>query len=225
MRMLGCLKILSLSLGLTVASNAAGGDVNYSLGSYTFEVPKENIPDLSPWGWLRSLAGLDQEVDSFVFEFAGSEVDSAVEGYSLADESKEQKLVGAVYLIDDKERAELSDPSKLSDIWHARNGFEDREVVLDEHSGFYFVYERRGYRGMFYVFSKPPEARLPGKREDFFVAVCSGSSTTELKHVSCSSKFLLDPDLMVDFSVPLGKLKLQPQVRAFLADTLSEWMQ
>lgn len=224
MKIIVCLKVLCLVACFSLASNAFGGEVIYKIGSYTFNVPKENVPDLSPWGWIKSVAGLDEDVDSFIFEFSGVEVQSDIKDYVAKKGPIDQKVIGAMYHTNDVERKRFFDTQKFSDIWYAKNGYERREVQFDKESGYYFVYEREGYRGLFYVFSKPPESELPSDKADFFIAICSGSSLTELKHVRCKSQLLFKPDLAVDFSVPLENLKVQSQVVAFLKERFSEWM-
>ena len=208
---------------VTLPQVALSAEVTYNVGSHTFVVPKNNIPDLSPWGWIKSVAGLDEDVDSFIFEFAGEDIQPYVKGYVPEKNSIDQKVIGAIYHVDSIERARFYDVKKYADIWYANHGYDAREVVRDQSSGYYLVYEKEGYRGTFYVFSKPPEGAIPGNKEDFLVASCSGSSVTELKHVGCSKQFLLDDDLMVDFSISLENLKSQGSVTSFLEEKFAEW--
>lgn len=219
------LKLLFFVFALSLAKNAVGDSVIYNVGEHKFEVPKSNVPNLSPWTWIKSIAGLDEDVSSFIFEFGGEEAGQYVNGYVAEEGSINQKVIGAVYPLNEKDRAQFFDISQYADLWYARNGYEEREIVLDKQSGYYFVFEQKGYRGMFYVFSKYPESTFPESLEEFFVAVCSGSSLKELKHVRCKSRFLPFEDIQVDFSIPLKNLKYYSDVKAFLDKQVSVWKQ
>ncbi|WKD50582.1 hypothetical protein [Microbulbifer spongiae] len=206
-----------------IPQKSFGSEVVYNIGAHKFSVPQKNIPDLSPWSWVKSIVGLDQNVDSFIFEFSGDEVKSHVGAYTRKNNSLDQKIIGAVYHVSQDEKERFDVPRKYSNLWYATNGYDSREVSFDERSGYYFVYEKKGYRGKFYVFSKPPEGELPESMDDFFVAICSGSSTTELRHVSCPKQFFIADDLLVDFSVSLGNLASLVNVVSFLRATFAEW--
>lgn len=200
-----------------------GSEVIYNIGAHKFSVPQKNIPDLSPWSWVKSVVGLDQDVDSFIFEFSGDEIKSHIGAYAPTRNSLDQKVIGAVYHVSQDEKNRFDAPEKYSNLWYANNGYDSREVSFDERSGYYFVYEKRGYRGKFYVFLKPPEGELPASMDDFFVAICSGSSTTELRHVSCSKQIFIADDLVVDFSISLENLVSLVNVVSFLRATFAEW--
>jgi hypothetical protein len=200
-----------------------GSEVIYNIGAYKFSVPQKNIPDLSPWSWVKSVVGLDQEVDSFIFEFSGDEIKSHVGAYTPTKNSLDQKVIGAVYHVSQDEKNRFDAPEKYSNLWYAIKGYGSREVLFDENSGYYFVFEKTGYRGLFYVFSRPPEGELPASIDDFFVAGCSGSSTSELRHVSCSKQIFIADDLVVDFSVSLENLVSLVNVVSFLRTTFAEW--
>jgi len=200
-----------------------GSEVIYSIDTHKFSVPQKNIPDISPWSWLKSLVGLDQDVESFIFEFSGDEIKSHVDAYTPTRNSLDQKIIGAIYHVSQNEKSRFYTPEKYSNLWYATKGYGSREVLFDENSGYYFVFEKKGYRGLFYVFSRPPEGELPASIDEFFVAGCSGSSTTELRHVSCSTQIFIAHDLVVDFSVSLENLASLVSVISFLKATFSEW--
>ncbi|WP_447894312.1 hypothetical protein [Vreelandella sp. GE22] len=199
-------------------------DVKYGVGPYVFELPKENSPKLSFLKWIESLSGIDKEVDSFLFYFDGEEIASIVDSYAVRVGSKKKDVTGAVYFINDVERERFYSSRELEDLWYAVNRFKDREVVFDEVSGYYFVYEKKGYRGLFYVLSQSPSGRLPDNKNDFFIASCYGSSSTEIRDVSCTHKFLLNPDIMVSFSFSIESIKAQSEIKSYLEDRLMSWI-
>ncbi|WP_300433126.1 hypothetical protein [uncultured Thalassolituus sp.] len=198
-----------------------GSEVTYNIGAHKFSLPQKNIPDLSPWSWVRSLVGLDQYVDSLVFEFSGDEINSHIGVSTPTRKSLDQEVTGAMYHVSQDEKDRFDFPGKYSNLWYATNGYGSREVLFDENSGYYFVFEKAGYRGLFYVFSRPPEGELPASMDDFFVAICSGSSITELRHVSCSKQVFIADDLVVDFSLSLRNLVSIEKVVVFLRTTFA----
>ena len=200
-----------------------GSEVFYKIDSHKFSVPQENIPDLSPWSWVKSVIGLEQDVESFIFEFSGDEVKSYASVYISKKNSIDQKIIGAVYHVNPDEKERFDEPEKYSNLWYATNSYASRKVMFDESSGYYLVYEKTDYRGKFYVFSRPPEGELPASMDDFFVAACSGSSTTELRHVICSKQFFIADDLVVDFSISLDNLASLVDVVSFLRTMFAEW--
>jgi hypothetical protein len=200
-----------------------GSDVIYKIGEHKFSIPKKNIADLSPFYWINSLAGLDQNVDSFIFEFSGDEIMQNISAYIPRINSIDKKIIGLVYRVNQVEKIRHYDTDEYANIWYAINGYENREVSFDERSGYYFVYEKKGYRGLFYIFSTPPEGVLPATKDDFFVASCSGSSLTELRHVSCSKHFFIADDLVVRFSVSLENLVSIENAVLFIKTKFAEW--
>jgi hypothetical protein len=217
-----CLKLFFLHF-LLLANNSMSDSVTYKVADRKFEVPKSNVPDLSPWVWIKSIVGLDEDVSSFIFEFSAKEAQQYVSGYVTRDGNIDQKIIGAVYPLNEKDSIQFLDVSQYENIWYAKNGYEKREVIFDKQSGYHFVFEQKDYRGMFYVFSKYPESTLPTDLDEFFVAVCSGSSLKELKHVRCSSKFIIFNDTQIDFSIPLKNLKFYNDIRMFLDKKISAW--
>mgnify|MGYP006207810813 CR=1 FL=1 len=82
-----------------------GSEVIYNIGAHKFSVPQKNIPDLSPWSWMKSIVGLDQDVDSFIFEFSGAEIKSHISEYTPTGNSIDQKVIGAVYHVSQEEKS------------------------------------------------------------------------------------------------------------------------
>lgn len=216
-------KYLVPALLCLFATMVLAAQVTYKIGHYGFQVPKENVVDLSPWHWIKSIGGLDKNTGSFMFQLSGSLVGAEVNEYMARIDNLDKPVVGALYLINEVERNRMNDPSSLADLWHARNGYEDREVVFDEESGYYFVFEKKGYRGIFQVFSKAPESDLPKEKQDFFVTSCSGLNSEEIHRATCNIKVLYKPDLMLSYSLSFKNLKAHHQVEALLRQTLSEW--
>lgn len=215
-----------LMLGCALLPNSSfGSEVIYNIGEHKFSIPKKNIADLSPFYWINSVVGLDQNVDSFIFEFSGDEINQYIGTYIPRINSINQKVIGGVYRVNRLEKSRYDDTERYANIWYANNGYEDREVSFDERSGYYFVYEKKGYRGLFYIFSMQPEGVIPATKDDFFVASCSGSSSTELRHVSCSKEFFIADDLLVRFSVSLENLAYLVSIVSFLKEKFSEWEQ
>jgi len=193
------------------SGTASGSEVVYNLDPYTFKVPKNNIPNLSSWVSLKSVVGLDEDVNSFSFEFsdAGAQLNSV------------EKILGAVYKITLEEYKNYFDSQRFSDLWYGENGYENKEVVFDEASGYYFIYESKSNKSRFYVFSKVPDLTLPAKKDDFFIAICSG--IVKLKRITCTSQFLYADDLLVDFSIPVQDLEDYSKSVDFIKNTLSKW--
>lgn len=218
-------RISALIAPFLFAPVVLSAQVSYNVGPHGFNVPEENSLNSSYWHGVKSLVGLDESVKNFMFHFPGATVKSTVDGYIAKIDSKDQKIIGAIYLIDSTERNRVQDPSNLADLWYARNGYEYREVYFDENSRYYFVYEKEGYRGMFHVFSQPPRFELPPNKKDFHIAVCSGSNLTEIRNTSCTVKFLYKPDLLVSFSLSFENLKNQKDVKSFIEKHLLTWMQ
>lgn len=212
--MLGC---------CSLPSNSFGSEVIYNIGEHKFSIPKKNIADLSPFYWINSVVGLDQNVDSFIFEFSGNEIKRNISAYIPRIKAIDNKIIGRVYLVNQVEKTRFYDTEIYANIWYANDGYENREVYFDERSGYYFVYEKKGYRGLFYIFSMQPDGVLPANKDDFFVAGCSGSSLTELQHVSCSKQFFIADDLVVSFSVSLENLVSLESIVSFLKGKFSEW--
>lgn len=221
---MGITKIVTLIVSCFFSAAALGGGVYYKIGPHEFKIPQENALDSTGWHWLRSMVGLDESVSSFMFSFTTDTMLSTMENHRTESVRNNSKIIGSVYLVNRVERERSNDLNKLTDLWYAREGYERREVIFDDASGYYFVFEREGYRGMFYVFSKPPESDIPSHKEEFYMAICSGSSVAEIKHASCKVRFFIEPDLQVNFSVPIEYLGKQERIKNYIKESLLEWL-
>ncbi|KNC66281.1 hypothetical protein AC626_17960 [Pseudoalteromonas rubra] len=86
------MKIITFLLLLSIFSVRVSAEpqVSYELGGLSMEVPTKELADVSPWLWLKSFAGLDVNVDGFIFELEPKNV----EGYKL--KHSQSKIVGSV---------------------------------------------------------------------------------------------------------------------------------
>ncbi|MDK1312958.1 hypothetical protein [Pseudoalteromonas ardens] len=216
------MKIITFLLLLSIFSVRVSAEpqVSYELGGLSMEVPTKELADVSPWLWLKSFAGLDVNVDGFIFELEPKNV----EGYKL--KHSQSKIVGSVSDFSGESHSKFSDSSDYEALWYAQLDFKDREIIKHEESGTYLVYTSKGYRGMFYVFSTYPDKdkELPSNKWDFLVAICSGSSVNEHKNVSCSRQLLVRDKLLVNYSFTLENLFLQVKLDSYIQGKLVSWM-
>lgn len=217
------LKVVSFIMSCFFSTFSLGGDIHYKVGPHGFKVPQENTLNSTGWRWLRSMIGLDESVGSFMFTI--DPILSEVDSNNSRTVRNVNKITGSVYLVNSVERERLNDFIKLADLWNARNGYERREVVFDEASGYYFIFEREGYRGIFYVFSQSPSSEMPPNKDEFYIAICSGSSITEIRHASCKIRLFIAPDLQVNFSIPFEHIGRQERVKACIKNSLLKWLE
>ncbi|MEL4427980.1 hypothetical protein AAEH84_19605 [Shewanella indica] len=202
------------------AKVSAESQVSYVLGGMSMEVPTKELADVSPWIWLKSFAGLDVNVDGFIFELDPKNV----EGYEF--KHSQSKIVGSVSDFSNENLTKFSDGYAYESLWYAQLDFKDREIIKHEESGLYLVYASKGYRGMFYVFSIFPDKdkKMPNNKWDFLVAICSGSSVSKHKNVSCSRQFLVQDKLLVSYSFSLGNLPLQEKLDSYVRHKVISWI-
>lgn len=216
------MKIVVFLLLLSIFSVrvSAESQVTYTLGGMSMEVPTKELVDVSPWLWLKSLAGLDVNADGFIFELDPKNV----EGYKL--KHSQSKIVGSVSDFSNESLLKFSESSDYEALWYAQLDFKDREIIKNEESGTYLVYASKGYRGMFYVFSTFPnkDQKLPNNKWDFLVAICSGSSVSEHKSVSCSRQLLVQDKLLVNYSFSLENLSLQKKLDFYIREKVISWI-
>jgi len=216
------MKIVVFLLLLTVfsAKVSAESQVSYVLSGMSMEVPTKELADVSPWLWLKSFAGLDVNVDGFIFELDPKDV----EGYEI--KHSQLKIVGSVSDFSNESLTRFSESSDYEALWYAQLDFKDREIIKHEESGAYLVYTSKGYRGMFYVFSTFPDKdkKIPNNKWDFLVAICSGSSVSEHKNVSCSRQVLVQGKLLVNYSFSLEDLPLQEKLDSYIRDKVNSWI-
>lgn len=197
----------------------AGSYVKYIVGEVPLIVPMEELANVSPWLWFKSFSGIDENVDGFIFELNPKEV----EGYN--PKHINSKIIGSVSDFSRDSLSKYSDSSEFSELWYGKLDYADREIIRHEESKTYFVFASKGYRGMFYVFSDKPDENkwLPSDKRDFLVAICSGSSVNELKNVTCSRQFLIQNNLLVNYSFSLDNLVNQKKLDLFILNKIISW--
>ena len=179
--------------------------ITYRVGEYTYDVPTKNVLSEGVLGTLKSMAGLDKEVNSFLFK-----TDSSV--------------LGGIYATTPNERVSYRSTDRFAPFWYARSRFSDREVVFHEDSGFYLGFDSVGYRGMFTVYRLYPDKNkaMPESRESVYVADCNGSSVSELKDVTCNRQVILN-DILVQYSIPFQDLPKILEVELDVINSILEW--
>ena len=179
--------------------------VAYSVGQYVYDVPSKNVASKGFLDVLRSLLGMDSEVDSFLFE-------------------TERSFSGGLYLTNEVERESYKSTDRFAQFWYAQSHYSDREIIFHENSGFYLGFDSVGYRGTFTVYKINPEVNkdLPKLRESVYVADCSGSSVSELKNVTCNRQLILD-DVLVHFSFHYEELSEVMEIESEVISSIIDW--
>lgn len=198
-------------------------EVQYKIGDEKFSIPSSYVANLSPWGWLKSISGLDEGVSSVLVEFPESKMKSNISGYIEGDSGIENTVSVEVTYYDELARKRFLDTSVFSDIWSAKKSNSNREVLYDDVSKLYFVFEKSGYRGLFTVFSVEPIGNLPVDREDFYVASCSSSSVSEIKHAGCNRRLLFRPNIMINIGFSFSNLRYIKEIEAYILNNLNVW--
>jgi len=198
-------------------------EVQYKIGEEKFSIPSSYVVNLSPWGWLKSISGLDEDVSSVLVEFPESEMKLKVSDYIEGNSGIENTVSVEVTYYDELARKRFLDTSVFSDIWNATKLNSDREVLHDDVSQLYFVFEKNGYRGLFDVFSVRPIGDLPVDREDFYVASCSSSSVSEIKHAGCNRRLLFRPNIMINIGFSFSNLRYIKDIEVYVLNNLNAW--
>ncbi|GEM77577.1 hypothetical protein [Vibrio sagamiensis] len=213
------MRLLKFSIIIFILSTSSlyvsASEIQYKIGGKNFSFPSSYIVDLSPWGWLKSIGGLDEEVNSVYLEFSSSEI-------KLRNLGIRRSIFVSVEYYADLAKKRYLDTSRWSSIWYAKNHDSDREVLFDDLSQFYFIFEKHGYRGLFDIFSVMPTGELPVNRDDFYVATCDSSSISEIKHSGCTRQLLID-DLMIEIGFPFHYLSHIQDIETFVISKLNAW--
>ncbi|WP_025820170.1 hypothetical protein [Shewanella marina] len=212
--------IILIMLNMFSMEVNAESKANYIVGSIPMKVPLTELVDISPWLWLKSFSGLDANVDGFIFELDPKCIDGETLKYP------QLKIVGSVSDFSNENLIKFSDSSDYETLWYAQLDFEDREIIKYEELEIYFVYASKGYRGMFYIFSSFPdkEKKLPHNKWDFLVAICSSSSVSEHKNVSCNRQILVQDKLLVNYSFSLENLPFQQKLDSYIRNKVISWI-
>ena len=200
----------------------SASEIQYKIGGKNFSFPSSYIVDLSPWGWLKSIYGLDEEVNSVFLEFSSSEIKLRNDVHIDDGLGIRRSIFVSVEYYADLAKKRYLDTSRWSSIWYAKNYDSDREVLFDDLSQFYFIFEKHGYRGLFDIFSVMPTGELPVNRDDFYVATCDSSSISEIKHSGCTRQLLID-DLMIEIGFPFHYLSHIQDIETFVISKLNAW--
>ena len=206
-----------------LTSDVDATEVHYKIGSESFNVPSSYVVDLSPWSWLKTVSGLDENVNSAFVEFPESEIKLKVSDYVEGSHGVENTVSVEIIYYDTLARKRFLDTSVFFDMWHAKNLNSNREVMHDDVSQFYFIFEKNGYRGLFDVYSIMPIGNLPADREEFYVASCSSSSVSEIKHAGCNRRMLFGSNIMINIGFSFSNLKNIKEIEKYVLSNLNKW--
>lgn len=203
----------------------ANDKVKYVIGDKRLEVPSSIIVDMSLWQWIKSQAGLDDDVEGFIFELESEVIKSFAPNYKILENAKKSNVVGSVSDFSSESKSNFWDSKEYHSLWYAKEDYYDREIIKHEPSKQYLVFSSIGYRGKFYVFSVYPnvDEEIPKNKWEFLVAICSGASLSELKNVTCNRQLLLKENLLVSYSFSFENLIVQPVLDKFIKQQVSSW--
>lgn len=218
-------KIFFTTVFLIMSNYAKASDIDYVIGKHRLKVPSQNVVDSSSFHWLKSIVGLDEDVSSFIFTFNTKYVERFIEGYNLNSECANGELSGSVADFSRESIEKFNSPEQYRALWEGTLDYDDREVIRDDVTGYYFVFASKGYRGMFYIFSEDPNTlkELPSSKWDFFIASCSGSSLKEFRNVTCNRQLLKYDDLLINYSFSLHNLKYKKELDFFIINQIDSW--
>lgn len=217
--------IMTLAMLLMALPTIASDTARYIVGDKNLEVPTNIIVDMSPLQWLKSLTGLDDEVEGFLFEFKSAEIKAHIPNYVILENQHKAKVIGSISDFSNESNERFWESKEYNSLWYALEDYDDREIIKHESSKYHLVFSSLGYRGKFHVFSVYPDIdrKMPKNKWDFLVAICSGSSINELKNVTCNRSLLLRDNLLVSYSFNFENLKNQPLLDEFIKQQITSW--